>query len=163
MGSHPPAWKKYSAIKVTIYESSLQNLNGQSPTGMEKILSHKGDETHAIRLTDQEDFIGWITLQKNIDGQPDVGISLIADQQNKGYGPEAVMLFVRFTDWSACKTYQTTYFNLLQYNLPSACFTTSNMTHIGHIFQLSRDCFYSNTRLARHLGPRHMRIYPYSG
>ena len=51
--------------------------------------------------------------------------------------------------------------NLLQYNLPSACFATSNMPHIGHIFQLSRDCFNSNIRLARHLGPRHMRIYPY--
>lgn len=80
----------------SLYESSLQNLNGQSPTGMEKILSHQGDETHAIRLIDNEDFIGWIILQKNMDGQPDVGISLIAGQQNKGYGPEAVMLFVNY-------------------------------------------------------------------
>ncbi len=80
----------------SLYESSLRHMDGQSPTSMEKILSHKGDETHAIRLIDQEDFIGWITLQKNIDGQPDIGISLIADQQNKGYGPEAVMLFVNY-------------------------------------------------------------------
>ena len=52
------------------------------------------DEIHALRLHDDDAFIGWITLQQDDKGRPDIGVSLIPSQQNKGFGPDAVRLFV---------------------------------------------------------------------
>ena len=76
-----------------LYDSFLEL--GQKPsTGLKTILDRTAkDETHAIRPLGSDLFWGWISLQKNSEGAPDVGISLVADQQNKGYGPEAVQLF----------------------------------------------------------------------
>lgn len=56
----------------------------------------KTDETHAIRLIHDERFIGWITFFENNDGEPELGMSLIEECRNKGYGPEAAMLFVNY-------------------------------------------------------------------
>ena len=39
------------------------------------------DEIHALRLPDDDAFIGWITLQKDEEGRPDIGIHLIPEQQ----------------------------------------------------------------------------------
>lgn len=71
-------------------------LIGKCPdTGIDDILSHKEKmETHALRLIDSDTFIGWITLQRDHEQRPDIGISITADYQNEGYGPEAVTLFV---------------------------------------------------------------------
>ena len=52
------------------------------------------DEIHALRLPDDDTFIGWIALQKDKEGRPDIGIHLVPEQQNRGLGPEAVRLFV---------------------------------------------------------------------
>ena len=51
------------------------------------------DEMHAIRLLNNPALIGWITLQKDYEGRPDLGIKLFPEFQNQGYGPEAVALF----------------------------------------------------------------------
>ena len=80
----------------TFYESFARETNGRSFTGLNHILKHQGEETHAIRLVNDERFIGWITIYKNHEGNPDLGISLIHECRNKGYGPEAVMLFVNY-------------------------------------------------------------------
>ena len=76
------------------YNSFAQQLGeDRLPTGLKDILAHTSpDETHAIRLKEDDRLIGWITLQKNKNNDPDIGISLSEEQQNKGYGPEAVML-----------------------------------------------------------------------
>ena len=77
-----------------MYDSFTQRLGKPPATGLPKILSHEAnDETHAIRLTDDPAFIGWITLQRDEDDRPDIGISMIETQRNKGYGPEAIKLF----------------------------------------------------------------------
>ena len=52
------------------------------------------DELHALRLPDDDTFIGWIALQKDKEGRPDIGVHLVPEQQNRGLGPEAVRLFV---------------------------------------------------------------------
>ncbi len=58
------------------------------------IIDHTGqDETHALRLVGDDALIGWITLQKDMEGRPDIGISLVKEHQNHGIGPEAVTLF----------------------------------------------------------------------
>ena len=76
-----------------LYDRTVSML-GKTSTGIEEILNHtESAETHAIRLND-ETFIGWITLQKDPDGNPDIGISLIQKYRNQGIGPEAVALFV---------------------------------------------------------------------
>ena len=76
------------------YDRFVEALKGVSITGIEKILEHtESDETHAIRLVGDDRFIGWITLQKDPEGRPDIGISLIPEFQNNGIGPEAVALF----------------------------------------------------------------------
>ena len=51
------------------------------------------DELHAIRLKDAQEMIGWITMQHDPKGRPDIGISLAKEYQNLGYGSEAFMLF----------------------------------------------------------------------
>ncbi len=66
---------------------------GELPTGFREVLDHTAeDEMHAIRFLSDDKLIGWITLQKNCDGEPDIGISLAESARNKGYGPEAVQL-----------------------------------------------------------------------
>jgi RimJ/RimL family protein N-acetyltransferase len=49
------------------------------------------DETHAIRIDGR--FIGWYTLQKDSEGRPDLGISLIPEERCKGFAKEATKLF----------------------------------------------------------------------
>lgn len=69
-------------------------LLGKPPdTGLEKVLAHESeDEAHAIRPTDNDDFIGWITLQPDEKGRPDIGIHLHPNYQNQGIGHEAIAL-----------------------------------------------------------------------
>ncbi len=79
------------------YDAFEQRNGFRFNTGLHKTLSHQADdEEHAIRLANDDRFIGWITLQKNHDGQPDIGISLIPECRNHGYGPEAVKLFANY-------------------------------------------------------------------
>lgn len=76
-----------------VYEQSVAVL-GKADTGIEKIIDHtEQDETHALRLVGDDALIGWITLQKDTEGRPDIGISLVKEHQNHGIGPEAVTLF----------------------------------------------------------------------
>ena len=49
------------------------------------------DETHAIRIDGR--FIGWYTLQKDSEGRPDLGISLIPEERGKGFAEEATKIF----------------------------------------------------------------------
>ena len=77
-----------------IYERFQRDFGFKPKTGIHKTLMHTADdEEHAIRLPLDDRFIGWITLQRSPDGQPDIGISLVPECRNQGYGPEAVKLF----------------------------------------------------------------------
>ena len=65
---------------------------GKAPSsGLEK---ENSDEIHALRLPDNDTFIGWVTLQRDEEGRPDIGVHLVPERQNQGLGPEAVRLFV---------------------------------------------------------------------
>ena len=77
-----------------LYDKTVGML-GYATTGILEIINHtESAETHAIRLVDDDSFIGWIVLQKDPEGRPDVGISLIDGYRNQGIGPETVSLFV---------------------------------------------------------------------
>ena len=77
------------------YDHFAEVLNDGAITEIEETLEHRADdETHAVRLIGDDQFIGWITLQKDAEGRPDIGISLKPEFQNKGIGPEAVRLFI---------------------------------------------------------------------
>ena len=74
--------------------AALAGKEAFSLTGIEAILAHTAnDEHHALRPPDGDTFIGWITLQKDEEGRPDIGISLIPPYQNRGFGLEAIRLF----------------------------------------------------------------------
>ena len=91
-----------------MYERYEQICGEIPPSGIKKILSHEAeDETHALRLLSDERFIGWITLQKDHEGRPDIGISIIPECQNRGLGPEAIVLFANhlYDDWGIEKVY----------------------------------------------------------
>ena len=61
----------------------------------EGILDHTdGNEYHVIRLKDHPKMIGWIALQKDDRGEPDIGIALLPAYQDHGYGPEAIKLLL---------------------------------------------------------------------
>ena len=61
-------------------------------TGKAPNLSLTADEEmYAIRINDS--YIGWVILQKDEQGRPDVGIKLMREYQGRGYGPEALMAF----------------------------------------------------------------------
>ena len=78
-----------------MYDQFAEACGGPPPTGLEDILAHTAsDETHALRLPDDDAFIGWITLQKDLEAKPDIGISLVPEQRNRGLGTEAIVLFV---------------------------------------------------------------------
>lgn len=78
----------------SIYDEYQKYSCRSMSSGFVDILEHTAkDETHAIRFLTGDKVIGWIALQHNDEGQPDIGISLTSEEQNKGYGPEAVMLF----------------------------------------------------------------------
>ena len=69
-------------------------VHGEATTGIESILNHtESTETHAIRPVHDDSFIGWIVLQKDLEGKPDIGISLIQECRNQGIGPEAITVF----------------------------------------------------------------------
>lgn len=76
-----------------IYDLYVEATGKAPSSGLEK---EHGDEIHALRLPDDEAFIGWISLQRDDEGRPDIGIHLIPEQQNKGLGPEAIQLFVNY-------------------------------------------------------------------
>ena len=52
------------------------------------------NETHAIRLKDGPEMIGWINLQRGTEEEPGVGIKLFREYRNHGYGSEAVKLLL---------------------------------------------------------------------
>jgi len=101
-------------------------LIGKCPdTGIDDILSHKEKmETHALRLIDSDTFIGWITLQRDHEQRPDIGILITADYQNEGYGPEAVTLFVNRL-WS--EPHLCPYFSI-KFAKPASVFETRSNT-----------------------------------
>ena len=76
-----------------LYDRMVEDL-GSVATGINGIINHtEKEETHAIRLLDDESFIGWITLQRDPEGRPDIGISLLEKYRNQGIGPDTVRLF----------------------------------------------------------------------
>ena len=80
-----------------MYDGFTERLGHPPETGLPKILVHEAsDETHAIRPLDSDRFIGWITLQSDEEDRPDIGISLVAQYRNKGYGPEAIKLYANY-------------------------------------------------------------------
>ena len=84
----------FGRLMIGRFYDDLPESGRASATGLRSILNRTAeDEIHAIRPLLSNQFIGWITLQKNPEGQPDIGVSLIPDYQNKGYGPEAIQLF----------------------------------------------------------------------
>lgn len=102
----------------TQYDRYAHVLKGEFLTGIEKTLKHTADdEMHAIRLIGDDRFIGWITLQKDMEGRPDIGISLQSDFRNQGIGPEAVRLFVNrlYSDYGI----QTVYVRISEKKLQS--------------------------------------------
>ena len=59
------------------------------------ILEHEDeDEYHAIRLKTGKEMIGWIALQREKRGEPEIGIYLLEPYRNRGYGTEAIRLLV---------------------------------------------------------------------
>ena len=52
------------------------------------------DEYHVIRLKGHEEMIGWIALQRDPENEPDIGIGLLKEYRNHGYGPEAVKILL---------------------------------------------------------------------
>ena len=81
-----------------LYDSLRKQIGDKKvPTGLQTILDHSSnDETHAIRLLPENKLIGWITLQKGKEDYPDIGIYLTKEQQNRGYGPEAIQLLCNY-------------------------------------------------------------------
>ncbi len=55
-----------------------------------------GDEVHIIRSLDSDAFQGWVVLQKDEEGKPDIGIHLVPEIRYQGYGPEAVRLYLNW-------------------------------------------------------------------
>lgn len=86
----------YSRLLLGPLYDALTQISPEEkiPSGFKKIISRTEENaTHAIRLLPDHKMIGWITLQKDRDGEPDIGISLVEDLQNKGYGPGAIQLY----------------------------------------------------------------------
>ena len=81
----------------SMYDGFTERLGHPPETGLPKILAHEAsDETHAIRPLSSDAFIGWIALQRDEEGRPDIGISLVPQYQNKGCGPEAIRLYSNY-------------------------------------------------------------------
>lgn len=78
------------------YDAFTEYIDPTTSSGIKSILDHSSkEEVHAIRPLDSDTFIGWITLQH--DGEkPDIGISLVPEEQNKGLGPEAIKLLANW-------------------------------------------------------------------
>lgn len=84
----------YNRLTLSFTYEKYKELTGEEPdSGFDDILAHRGEEFHALRLNDDGRFIGWIVLQKDVKGRPDIGIKLHEDYQKKGYGPEAIQLY----------------------------------------------------------------------
>ncbi len=81
------------ALYGDLYDTYRKNFpNIKIEPKIRKTLDHTADdETHAVRIGTR--FIGWITLQHGPEDRPDVGITLIASERGKGYGPEAIRIF----------------------------------------------------------------------
>lgn len=92
----PSDTESYARLMFGVMYDRFTEVLGHVPdSGIDKVLSHESDEeTHALRLPDSDDsFIGWIALQRDEEGRPDIGIHIVPEQQNKGLGPEAIRLF----------------------------------------------------------------------
>ena len=88
----PTDTEPYARLMLGDIYDLYKETTGTAPSaGLEE--PHE-DELHALRLPDDDAFIGWITLQKDEYGRPDIGVHLVPEQQNRGLGPEAVRLFV---------------------------------------------------------------------
>ena len=78
------------------YDFYITKFGKPPETDLLRVLEHKANqELHAIRPIDSDRFLGWICLQHDED-RPDIGIHLIPEAQNKGYGPEAIMLYAAY-------------------------------------------------------------------
>jgi len=66
------------------YESFLRET-GKAPD------LPRTEEMYAIRL--QNSYIGWVVLQRDEQGRPDVGIKVMNTYHGRGYGPEALKAF----------------------------------------------------------------------
>ena len=84
----------YGRLVLGELYSVIRELGQEPATGMNEALNRTAkEEIHAIRPLTGEAFIGWIALQRNEEGLPDIGISLVPEEQNRGFGPEAVQLY----------------------------------------------------------------------
>lgn len=75
-------------------ETKASDLN-ETEMLFKSILNYtEKNETHAIRLKDGPEMIGWINLQRGTEEEPGVGIKLFREYRNHGYGSEAVKLLL---------------------------------------------------------------------
>lgn len=90
----PEDEKPYAQLMLgSFYDQALTRLGHIPDTDFAEAIAHEsGNEVHALRPIGSNKFIGWITLQHD-DDRPDIGISLIDEYQNKGFGPEAIRLY----------------------------------------------------------------------
>ena len=88
----PSDTEPYARLMLGNIYDLYKEVTGEAPSaGLDE---PHDDEIHALRLPDDDAFIGWITLQKDEAGRPDIGIHLVPEQQGKGLGPESIRLFV---------------------------------------------------------------------
>ena len=72
----------------------MKDRGVEPDTEFDDILSHKTAYiTSAIRLSENNVFIGYITLQRDEANRPDLGMSLLEPYRGHGYGPEAITLY----------------------------------------------------------------------
>ena len=76
-----------------MYDRFAEVLGHAPDSGIDKVIAHESsDEIHALRLPHDSTFIGWIALQRDEEGRPDIGIHIIPEYQGQGLGPEAIRL-----------------------------------------------------------------------
>lgn len=104
-------------VLFSLYDRAIEK--GIRPeSGIDAILDRTEEyEHHAIRPLDSDTFMGWICLQRDKEGRPDLGISLKDEFQCQGYGPEAMALF---SNWlHAAYGLERIYAKVSELNLPS--------------------------------------------
>lgn len=78
--------------------------------------------THVIFLRDGDQFCGRVNMQKTDEEIPELGIDLLGEYQNQGYGPEAI---AAFANWYG-KSRHISEIKVL---------ITAVNTHSAHVFQ----------------------------
>ena len=74
------------------YERFLKETGAAPTSNLQSVLDHTADEEmYAIRINDA--YIGWVVLQKDEQGRPDVGIKIMRAYHGHGYGSEALKAF----------------------------------------------------------------------